>query len=296
MLYVTGGEPLVRKDIFELTEYAHSLGFPWGLTTNGILVNEEVVKNMERTHMYSVSVSIDGLKETHESFRKVPGSFDKIIKGIQLMNAANIPDVQVTTCVNKKNIDQLEDLYQLMKDIGVKDWRVIEVDPIGRAKNNDEILMGKKEVKRMLDFINEKEHTPGYPVVSYGCGHFLGTELEPQIRHMPFQCVTGVTVGCILSNGDMFVCPDVERRPELIQGNIRHDRFVDVWDKGYKPFRKLSRTQNSKCKNCKDRKLCLGDAFHTWDFDHNRPNFCIREIFKKEYNDLKKNKKKTSTK
>ena len=292
MLYVTGGEPLVRKDIFELMEYADSLGFPWGITTNGILVNENVVKEMERAHMYSASVSIDGLKETHESFRKVPGSFDKIIKGIKLMNASSIiQDVQVTTCVNKKNIDQLEDIYQLMKEIGVKDWRVIEVDPIGRAKNNKDILLGKKEVKRMLEFIEEKEHTEGYPIVSYGCGHFLGLEWEQRIRSFPFQCVTGITVGCILSNGDMYVCPDVERRPELVQGNIRKDSFVEVWNHKYKPFRKLSRTENKKCKNCRDRKLCLGDAFHTWDFDKNQPNFCIHKLFKDEYSRSKKNKK-----
>ena len=99
-------------------------------------------------------------------------------------------------------------------------------------------------------------------------------DIEPIIRTQPFTCLTGVTIGSVLSNGDIFVCPDVERRPELIQGNIRKERFIDVWEKKFKIYRKLNRTINEKCKKCKDWKLCGGDAFHTWDFDHNEPRFC----------------------
>ena len=292
MLFVTGGEPLVRKDWYEIVSYADQLGYPWGMTTNGILIDEDVVKKMEDAHMYSVSVSIDGLKETHESFRKVPGSFEKIIKGLKLMNKSKvIKDVQVTTCVNRKNIDQLDDLYELMKKIGIKNWRIIEVDPIGRAKENDEILLRKEDFIRMIRFIEEKERENGDVKVCYGCGHFLGTQMEPRIRKIPFICETGIAVASVLSNGNIFVCPDVEKRKELIQGNVRKDDFIDVWENKFKPFRKLSRTENNMCRNCPDRKLCGGDAFHTWDFDHNEPNFCIHRMFEEEYDMEKKFKK-----
>ena len=90
----------------KLMDYANKLGFYWGMTTNGMLIDEEIVKKMADTGMYSVSVSLDGLKETHESFRKVPGSFDKIIKGLKLMlKSPVIKVVQVTTVINKKNIE-----------------------------------------------------------------------------------------------------------------------------------------------------------------------------------------------
>ena len=83
LLNVTGGEPLVRKDLFEIMDYANQLGFRWGMTSNGMLINDEILKKMNDTNMETISISLDGLKETHESFRKVPGCFDKIIENIK---------------------------------------------------------------------------------------------------------------------------------------------------------------------------------------------------------------------
>lgn len=86
LLNVTGGEPLVRKDLFTLMKYACELGFRWGMTTNGMLINDEIINKMIDTNMETISISLDGLKETHESFRKVPNSFDKIINNIKNYN------------------------------------------------------------------------------------------------------------------------------------------------------------------------------------------------------------------
>ena len=301
MLNITGGEPLVRKDLFEIMAYANKLGYPWGITTNGILINEDVVKKMKETNMYSVSVSVDGLKETHESFRRVPRSFDKIMKGLELMiNEPAIKVVQVTTCVNKKNINELEDLYKLFLKMGLKHWRIVEVDPIGRAYNNNEILLDGDGFKKMIRFIREKQ-IENKMNISYGCGHYLGNNIDTELRNYPFICYTGVNIGCILSNGDIFVCPDVKRRPELIQGNIRKDNFMEVWEKKYKPYRKIRRTCNSNCLKCEDWKLCGGDAFHTWDFDENKPLVCPKVLFKEDYKIKKelqklKNRKKRTKK
>ena len=284
MLYITGGEPLVRKDLFELMAYAKKLGYHWGMTTNGILIDEKVAKKMAETKMDTISVSIDGVKETHESFRKVPGAFDKILKGIKLMQKIpTITDLQVTTCVNKKNIDELEDIYKIVKDLGVKDWRLIEVDPIGRAKGNTELLLDANDYKRMFKFIIDKRKENPDMKFKYGCGHFLGNDLNIELLGNCYFCFTGYWVASILSNGDIFGCPDIEHRPELIQGNIRERKFSDVWEHEFKPYRKVTRTQNAKCKKCPDWKSCLGDAFHTWDFEENKPNFCVREIFKEDY-------------
>ncbi len=300
MFFFTGGEPLVRKDFFELTDYANKLGFAWGVTTNGMLIDEEAVKKMVETNMYSVSVSIDGLKETHEKFRKVPGSFDKILKGIELMHESNaIPVVQVTTCVNKKNIHELEEMHKLMKEIGIKNWRIITVDPIGRAKDNDELLLSPEQYKQVFNFMLEKRIEDPEMTIMYGCGHYWGNVLNTMLIGTFYTCFTGYWVASILSNGDIFGCPDIERLPELIEGNIRKDKFSDVWENGFKRYRKIDRTCNETCAACPDWKICTGDAFHTWDFKNNKPNFCARELYKEEFEQrdalrgITKNSKKT---
>jgi radical SAM protein with 4Fe4S-binding SPASM domain len=170
----------------------------------------------------------------------------------------------------------------MLLDLGIKYWRVIEVDPIGRARDNDEILLDADGLRRMVRFIREKQQD-GKMEVTYGCGHYLGEDKDFTIRDMPYLCYTGAYVGSVLSNGDIFVCPDVKRRPELIQGNIRKDNFIEVWETKFKPYRKMTRTSNAKCRRCKSFKICGGDAFHTWDFDENKPLICARELFKEEF-------------
>ena len=280
MLNVTGGEPLMRKDLFDIMAYASSLGFPWGMTSNGMLIDKNVVKKMEETNMSTVSISIDGLEKTHESFRKVPNSFQKILEGIRLMQKSPvIKIVQVTTVVNKKNINELEDIYKLLLENGVEYWRVVNCDPIGRALDNSDILLDLDQYKYLFHFIQEKSAEGKMKDITYGCSHYLGVNLEGTVRNHYFICGTGLTVASILSNGDIFVCPNVPRRKELIQGNIKTDDFVDIWEHRFEPFRNEFRTSNKKCKKCSHWKYCEGDAFHTWDFDHKEPSICLREIF-----------------
>lgn len=282
LLNVTGGEPLVRKDLFEIMAYAVSLGFRWGMTSNGMLINDEILKKMEETKMETISISLDGLKETHESFRRVPNCYDKIIENIKKMQKIpSIKIVQVTTVANKKNLNELEQLYKLMKELNVVSWRVINVDPIGRAKDNKNILLDSNDYLYLWNFIKEKRDE-NIINVEYGCSHYLDINYEKELRDTYFICSAGLFVGSILSNGDITVCPNVERRPEFVQGNIKTDNFVDVWENRFQIFRNEDRTKCDKCSKCKKWKYCLGDSFHTWNFDDNRPNFCIKEILKEE--------------
>ena len=275
LLNITGGEPLIRKDLFEIMDYANKLGFRWGMTSNGMLITDEILEKMNQTNMETISISLDGLKETHESFRKVSNCFDKIIENIKkLQKVPSVKIVQVTTVANKKNLHELEDLYNLMKELNIISWRVINVDPIGRAKGNDKILLDKDE----YNFIKEKREE-NLMNVEYGCSHYLDIPMEKEIRDTYFFCITGLYVASILSNGDIFVCPNVERRSEFIQGNIRTDSFVDVWEKKFKIFRSNDRTKCDKCSKCSKWKYCLGDSFHTFNFDDRKPNFCIKDVY-----------------
>ncbi len=275
LINVTGGEPLVRQDLCEVMEYAtNELGFHWGMTTNGILLNDENIEKLKKANMETISISIDGLQETHDEFRGVPGSYNKIIENIKKLKRANfVKHIQVTTVFHKKNINQLDELYNVMLGLNLDSWRLVSMDPIGRAKENDELLLNPQELKKLLDFI-KKNNKKRKLRLDYGCPGFLGLEYEKDVRPFYFNCRTGINVASILYNGDLFVCPNVPRVKSLIQGNIRNENFKEVWDNKYTEFRTNDRTKCEECLKCKWWEECLGGAYHTWNFDDDVQNKC----------------------
>ena len=115
-LCVTGGEPLLRKDFFEIMDDANKLGYLWGMTSNGILITPDVAKDLKRTGMKTISISIDGNEETHDAFRRTPGGWKKAMNGIEnLISTGGFQHIQVTTVVTHKNIDQLDELFRFLR-------------------------------------------------------------------------------------------------------------------------------------------------------------------------------------
>lgn len=282
MLAITGGEPLLRKDFFEITAYAKCMGYRWGMTTNGTLITPEIAEKLVLTGLRTVSVSIDGSKSSHDRFRQKEGCFEKAVEGVaNLLKASKMPGsvlshVQITTVVNSMNYDELDEMYEFFSTLGVRSWRVINIEPIGRAAEMPELLLTKEQYKGLFDFIRRKRFAGPMEVV-YGCSHFLGTETEKEVRNWYFLCSAGVTTAGIMHNGDIGACLDIERRPELIQGNIRKDNFKEVWENKFVPFRSDFR-KKGPCAKCDKYKFCAGDSFHTWNFDENRPNLCMKGI------------------
>lgn len=280
LINVTGGEPLVRDDLFEVMKYASDLGYKWGMTTNGILINDEIISKMKETKMGTVSISIDGLEKTHDEFRGMPGSYKKIMQNIKKLREAKfLYCLQVTTVVSKSSINELDELYKVMKDLGVDSWRIVNMDPIGRANDNAIIALEANDYRRLIDFIKDKRKHSKFDI-TYGCSHFLGIKDEKEVRSQSFFCHTGYLTGSILYNGDIFVCPNVPRRKDLIQGNIRKDDFVNTWENGFKWFRNEDRQKCTECEKCKDYKYCKGDSLHTWNFEENKPNLCLNKLLK----------------
>ncbi len=178
--------------------------------------------------------------------------------------------------VHKKNLKELPELYEYFTEQGIDSWRIINIDPIGRAKDQPELLLSDEELREMFRFIREKRAQNHLPV-TYGCAHYLGDEWELEVRKWYFLCNAGIYTAGVLYNGDITACLDIERRPELLQGNIRRDDFATVWKNGFQIYRGNTRTCE-KCKKCRHYRFCGGDAFHTWDFDRNEPSQCMKGI------------------
>ena len=294
LINVTGGEPLLRKDLFDVMDYAHNeLEFRWGITTNGLLIDEEVIKQMKKTGLATMSISIDGMEETHDKFRGVSGAFAKTINNIKKLQSNRFLKVfQITTVVNKMNISELNEMYKLMNDLEVDSWRIINMDPIGRALDNNKLELNKDDYIYLFDFM-EKNNKKSSFQITYGCAHYLGIDKEYSVRDFGFFCFAGFTIASILYNGDIYVCPDVERRKELIQGNVKVDNFADIWFNRFEWFRNLDKFKIGKCSTCDEWRYCRGDSLHTWDFNNNKPKLCLKNLLcEKGKSNYEKNDKK----
>jgi len=281
MICLTGGEPMLHPQFFDIANAVIDEGFKWGMTTNATLIDWEKAIMLRRAGMQTVAVSLDGLESSHDALRQVKGSWKKAIAGIRALQDAGY-DPMVTTVFHKGNLDEFEVIYELLEKIGVKSWRPINVEPIGRACEAGNMLLHPEEFRLLLSRICEKRNDPGCGMkVTYGCSHFLGVENEGEMRDLYFLCGAGIFVASVHSNGDICACLDIENRPELVQGNVYRDNFMDVWLNRFEAFRRDRTEGCDQCRNCADRYICGGDSMHTWDFDNNKPLLCGRDYMEK---------------
>ena len=280
MLHITGGEPLLRADLFEVMECAAKLGFNWGITTNGLLLTDAIIRRMAQTNCRTISISLDGLARSHNSLRECD-CFDIVIESIKkLVVARSFSNVQVTTVIRKCNIDELCDIYELLESMSVDSWRLTNIEPIGRAIEMEDEFLSAGDFIKMFDFIRACRQDPAKIPVTFGCSHYVTPEYERDIRDHYFFCGSGIITASILYNGDIFVCPDIERKGQLIQGNIRKDDFAEVWQNRFKQFRVRRDRESATCAACTEAPFCRGDSAHTWDFDNNEPKYCLDKLLR----------------
>lgn len=274
----SGGEPLLHPDFLELISYASNKGFCAGMTSNGTLITEEIAKKLADAGLKSVSISIDGTKESHDWFRGQKGAYDRAITGIKNLLKTNEIYTQITTVIHKKNIDMLDDIYGEVVKSGVHSWRPIGIDPIGRALEHKDLILDGNDNKKLIQYIQSMRQNKDVKIdVTYGCSHYLGVNYEHTVRDFYYLCVAGIMNASILCNGDIYGCMDIERRKELIAGNVYKDSFIDVWKNGFKQYRQNKAYLCSECDACSDKEFCCGEASHTWDYNKNEPMICMKK-------------------
>ncbi|MCR5203375.1 MAG: radical SAM protein, partial [Lachnospiraceae bacterium] len=220
---LTGGEPMLHPEFFEIAKCVRDNGFLWGMTTNGTLIDDIAAKKLKETGMSTVSVSLDGMEESHDKLRRKNGAWKAAVNGLKaLQNAGFKP--QVTSVFHKDNFNEMDELYDFLIKLGITNWRPINVEPIGRACESGDMLLSPEEIRHLITFIKEKRFNSENPMeVTFGCSHYLGPMDERMVRDHYFLCGAGILTASVRSNGDICACLDIENRPELVQGNIHTD-------------------------------------------------------------------------
>lgn len=270
MIVLTGGEPILRKDISEIGKELYKRGFPWGVVSNGMGMQKSTIEKLLESGIRAMTISLDGLEESHNWLRGNKNSFKYAIEALYILSKTEGLRYDVVTCANQKNINELTELYKLLIQLGLKEWRIFTVFPIGRAKRHENLQLNPKEFKGLFDFI-EKIRKEGKIKLNYGCEGFLG-DYEGKVRDNFFFCRAGVNVASILVDGSISACPNL--RDNFIQGNIYKDNFKDVWQNKYSMYRDRSWTKTGICKDCEFYNYCEGNGLHLRDENSGELLFC----------------------
>jgi len=276
MIVITGGEPLMRKDLPEVGGELKKMGFPWGMVSNGYMLTPELFRKLRENGLRSATISLDGLEANHDWMRGKTGSFERAVNAISLLAKEPGMIYDVVTCVNQRNFAELEAIKDLLLKIGVKNWRLFMIDPIGRAAENPELFLNSKQFGEMLEFI-AKNREEGKIKTSYGCDGFLD-DYETKVRDGFFFCRAGIHVGSVLSNGDICACPNINRG--FVQGNIYKDDFLEVWNNKFVEFRDRGGFKTGICKDCKEWKNCRGDGMHLHEPGNDSPVVCYNKLLR----------------
>ena len=264
MINVTGGEPLVRKDLEVCGKAFYDRGFPWGIVTNALALTPARYQSLLQSGLRSMTISLDGIGATHDWMRGLPGVYEKAVPAINMVANSGQIEFDVVTCVNKRSYKELDQIKQLLIDNGVKEWRLFTVFPVGRAASDPELRLSGEEFRGTMEFI-KRTRKEGLIKASYGCEGFLG-KYEGDVRDNFFLCSAGLTIGSIMADGSIAACPSI--RADYSQGNIyKGDDFMDVWNNRYQIYRDHSWMKTDGCANCRQWRWCRGNGMHLRDAD-----------------------------
>lgn len=268
VIILTGGEPLLRPDIFEIATYGTNKGLRMVMATNGTLVTPTVAQKMIQSGIKRVSISIDGKDEhSHDTFRQEKGAFEKAMAGIEILKDAGM-EFQINTTITTANLDQIKDILELAKKIGAAAHHIFLLVPTGRGKDlagqaitaadyeetlmwfhqeslNCEIQLKATCAPHYFRIMHQNKPKGEKPVKKAG-GHF---------HESTRGCLGGITFCFISHVGQVQPCGYLE----LNCGNVKKKSFADIWENSevFRDLRDYSKYEG-KCGHCKFIKVCGG--------------------------------------
>ncbi len=277
VLLFSGGEPLLRPDLFELAELAHSKGIRVVLSTNGTLITEEIALKLKSAGFSYIGVSLDGTEETNNKFRGAPNAFKAAIEGIRNCKKAGVkPGLRFT--VTKYNYPDLPAIFDLIETEGIPRVCFYHLAYAGRGSSiaNDDLT--HEQTREFMDYILHKAenfhqkqlNTEILTVDNHADAAYLYLKLK-QTNNLQAQKIrpllklnggnsSGKGIGCVDSEG--YVHPDQFWRHYSL-GNVLQRKFSEIWTDTSEPLLTALRNRQThfkgKCASCRFLDICNGD-------------------------------------
>jgi radical SAM protein with 4Fe4S-binding SPASM domain len=289
---LSGGEPLMRPDIFDLIDYASQKKFSIDLLTNGALITEKVLDRLEDSNIFNVQVSIDGIGEMHDRFRGREGTYERAINAIKLLKDAKY-NVSVSSTVTKQNMSEIPQIIDVAIDLGVPSFKTTLFMPAGRGKGNmDKLVLTRQDVKDFTNMMIEKKKEVGKKIIiaSETDYPWLVEGLD-KMRLESMKLDDSSKIGCTAGSSSLYITPDGKVAPcpflrNLTAGDLRESDIKEIWGNSptFDIFRNITRgSLKGKCSDCEYLGImCYGGCraaalAHTGDLFAEDP-MCWKEL------------------
>jgi heme b synthase len=301
ILILSGGEPLLQHDVFQIAEYAVSNGLRVVMGTNGTLITKEIAARLKEVPVSRIGVSLDfPIPELQDNFRGQAGAFKAAMAGIAKTQQAGI-EVQINSTITKLNAPYLDDLLTMALKTGAVAFHPFMLVPTGRGKGLESVKLSPQEYEEILNWIYDKQAELGDRMFfkPTDVPHYLrvvkqrdekvrqqeespAEEVKPAGKHNP---MSSVTRGCLAGVGFCFISHQGKVQGcgylDVEAGDLRKESFKKIWDESplFRDLRDLSKIKG-KCGFCEYKELCGGcraRAYEaTGDYLETEP-YCIYE-------------------
>lgn len=256
---ISGGEPMMRSDIFQIVERCIHNRIPTLLSTNGTLITREKAEKLKEIGLGGVQVSIDSADpKIHDTFRGVPGAYRRTMRGLKNLLHAGIQTVRVATVASKLNFNEIPKLVDQLDNMGISYQRILRFLPIGRGKAHRDLALSNEEIKELLGILEKKQDEPGNIIVDFS------DAFNPPIVDRPTHACTGGVLWCAINpNGYVVPCTYLNSKEvalDLHAESIAKKNFKDIWQ-NYELFRTLRNPHlflKGKCGHCRYKPTCGG--------------------------------------
>jgi len=271
LLILSGGEPLLRKDIFELIRYGAERGLKMAMGSNGMLIDDRIARKLKEAGINTVSISLDSsIPERHDEFRGVKGSWKRAVRAIEALKANDIL-LQVNTTVTQQNYDDIDDIMSLAEKLGVENFHLFCLVPTGRGAKIHDISPVTYENVIKNTFAKSTKHKlnvkPSCAPQFMRIAKEMGVNMKQWIR----GCIAGLYYCRIYPTGEVTPCPYLP----IKLGNIRERSFRDIWfnSKVLKHLRDFDNLKG-KCGICDYRDVCGGCRARAYGLTSDFIDFC----------------------
>jgi heme b synthase len=298
ILVLSGGEPLWRRDVFDLAERARARNIRVALATNGTLVDEATADKIVAAGLRRVAISLDGADAaTHDSFRGQPGAFEAALAGFRRLKARGM-SMQVNTTVSRHNEHQLPQILDLAMALGAEAFHIFLLVPVGCGLTiKDEQMVSAQHYEDILNWFYDRSLEGRIELKATCAPHYFRivrqrrAEARRAGQEVPEMAGTGraahemnaMTRGCLAGSGVCFISHRGEVYPcgylPVSAGSLRHTAFRDIWDHAevFENLRDPDRLEG-KCGVCEFKRVCLGCRARAYGITNNylaEEPFCV---------------------